>query len=130
MKQVTLHVKEDAFSEYWQQRKFDVNDKEGNHITTVATKNDGETLFEIEDLHPNLTTFLAGFVGYQDKSERIKLLNGSVRSNNVRRKLLNQAAFEHPLASAGFIQLYQAYAAAANIQPENRLRFFSKKVIQ
>lgn len=74
MKQVTLHVKEDAFSEYWQQRKFDVNDKEGNHITTVATKNDGETLFEIEDLHPNLTTFLAGFVGYQDKSERIKLL--------------------------------------------------------
>lgn len=31
-------------------------------------------MFEIEDLHPNLTTFLAGFVGYQDKSERIKLL--------------------------------------------------------
>lgn len=74
MNQVTLHVKEDAFSEYWQQREFHVSDKDGNQITTVATKNDGESLFEIEDLHPNLTTFLAGFVGYQDKSERIKLL--------------------------------------------------------
>lgn len=78
MNQITLAVNEDAFSEYWQQREFYVNDKDGNRITTVATRNDGETLFEIEDLHPNLTSFLAGYLGYQDKSDRIKLLKAEV----------------------------------------------------
>lgn len=74
MNTITLSIKEDAFSEYWQQREFYVFDKEGKRVTTVATKDDRESVFEIEELNPNFTSFFAQFCGYQDKANKAQQL--------------------------------------------------------
>lgn len=74
MQNISLSVNKLGFNEFWQHKEFEVTDKQGKAITTVATKNDGETIYEIEQSHPNLTSFFASFVTYHNKAEQCKAL--------------------------------------------------------